>query len=198
MQFSNGGEGKLSVEPGWFQIWPAQEVLELNRVYKVDVWLPGFFGFGSGGELLAIHSDSGKIHMIPFIMAQEEVRLIANRFAEFVAAMGHDEHIAAEKTHHPRRGVELENHTMPTTVEGVWRNGQVELSNLPVNVGEETQVIVTFLSPQGVDLGAMGINPEQAAELRASLATFAPDWNAPEMDVYDDYDAAKSNIQSAH
>lgn len=87
---------------------------------------------------------------------------------------------------------------MPTTVEGVWRNGQVELSNLPENVSEETQVIVTFLSPQGVDLGAVGINPEQAAELRASLATFAPDWNAPEMDVYDNYDAARSNFQSAH
>lgn len=86
---------------------------------------------------------------------------------------------------------------MPTTVEGVWRNGQVELSNLPENMSEETQVIVTFLAPQGVDLGAVGINTEQAAELRASLATFAPDWNAPEMDVYDNYDAAKSNIQSA-
>lgn len=99
LQFSNGGEGKLGVEPGWFQIWPAQEVLEFNRVHEVDVRLPGFFGFGSsgGGELLAIHSVTGKIYMIPFIgMAQEEARLIASRFAEFVAVMGRKEHLAEE------------------------------------------------------------------------------------------------------
>lgn len=99
LQFSNGGEGKLGVEPGWFQIWPAQEVLGLNRAYEVDAWLPGYFGFGSsgGGELLAIHSDSGKIYMVPFVgMAKDEARLIANSFAEFIAAMGHDEHLAEE------------------------------------------------------------------------------------------------------
>jgi len=55
-----------------------------------------------------------------------------------------------------------------------------------------TREAITFLPPQGVDLGAVGINPDQAAELRARLAAFAPDWDAPEMDVYDDYDAAKS------
>lgn len=87
---------------------------------------------------------------------------------------------------------------MLTTVEGIWRNGRIELSNSPENMGEETHVIVTFLPPQGVDLASAGINPEQAAELRARLATFAPDWNAPEMDIYDNYDAAKSNIQSTH
>jgi len=34
-------------------------------------------------------------------------------------------------------------------------------------------------------------NPVQAAELRASFMTFAGEWERPEMDVYDDYDAAK-------
>jgi hypothetical protein len=42
------------------------------------------------------------------------------------------------------------------------------------------------------DLRAHGISHEQAAELRARLMPFAEDWEQPEMDVYDNYDAAKS------
>lgn len=81
---------------------------------------------------------------------------------------------------------------MLTTVEGVYRNGQVELTESPENVAEETQVIVTFLPADGISLQANGIDRAQAAELRASLATFALDWDAPEMDVYNNYNAAKS------
>ena len=59
---------------------------------------------------------------------------------------------------------------------------------------DETQVIVTFLNEKEIDLRAYGINREQAEELRNRLAPFAEDWNAPEMDIYDDYDAAKSHL----
>ena len=36
-----------------------------------------------------------------------------------------------------------------------------------------------------INLQSRGINPEQAANLRARLQSFAEDWNCPEMDVYD-------------
>ncbi len=49
-------------------------------------------------------------------------------------------------------------------------------------------------SGQGVLLQSYGISPAQAAELRASFATFAGEWERPEMDVYDDYDAAKARL----
>lgn len=45
---------------------------------------------------------------------------------------------------------------------------------------------------RGVSLAEHDIDPAQAAELRAHLATFASEWERPEMDVYDDYDAAKA------
>ena len=45
-----------------------------------------------------------------------------------------------------------------------------------------------------IDLRDYGISREQAAELRASLATFE-DWNAPEMDIYNDYDQALANLK---
>jgi hypothetical protein len=46
--------------------------------------------------------------------------------------------------------------------------------------------------PKPVDLRAHGIDEAQAAELRARLATFAEDWESPEMDMYDNYDAART------
>lgn len=50
-------------------------------------------------------------------------------------------------------------------------------------------------SQPGVLLKEYGINPAQAAKLRASLASFADEWNQPQMDVYDDYEAVKSRLQ---
>lgn len=69
---------------------------------------------------------------------------------------------------------------MLTSVEGVYRHGKIELGKLPTHVRDETRVIVTFLEPGPIDL-------------RARLASFAEEWDSPEMDVYDDYDAAKAN-----
>lgn len=84
---------------------------------------------------------------------------------------------------------------MLTRVEGIYRNGRIELAQLPVNVPEETKAIVTFIEPEeeGVDLSTYGIDETQAESLRANLVTFAEDWNSPEMSIYDNYDAAKSN-----
>jgi uncharacterized UPF0146 family protein len=81
-----------------------------------------------------------------------------------------------------------------TTVEGVYRDGRIELKNLPSNVAEEARVIVTFVDSNDVDLATHEIDRSQAEALRNSLATFADDWNSPEMSIYDNYDAAKSQL----
>jgi len=78
------------------------------------------------------------------------------------------------------------------SVAGIYRNGRVELTEQPQNIKEDAHVIVTFLRENEVDLRAHGIDEEQAAELRARLTPFAADWNSPQMDVYDNYDAATS------
>jgi hypothetical protein len=41
-----------------------------------------------------------------------------------------------------------------------------------------------------------GIDREQAEVLRANLATFSEDWDSPEMGIYDNYDAAKVNLEA--
>lgn len=81
---------------------------------------------------------------------------------------------------------------MLTTIEGVYRDGKVELAETPINIGEDTPVIVTFLTGHYVDLESRGIGRRQALELRERLAGFAEDWNSPEMDGYDHYDESIS------
>jgi hypothetical protein len=81
-----------------------------------------------------------------------------------------------------------------TTVEGIYRDGRIELKSLPSNVTNETKVIVTFVDSDTIDLAACGIDRSQAEILRNNLATFADDWNSPEMNIYDNYDAAKSQL----
>jgi len=85
---------------------------------------------------------------------------------------------------------------MHKSVEGIYRNGKVELAEVPTDVRDETRVIVTFLDLRPIDLRARGIDEAQAADLRARLATFAEDWDSPEMDIYDDYDIAKAHLRS--
>ena len=63
---------------------------------------------------------------------------------------------------------------MQATIEGIYRNGKIELSETPNDVFEGTRV-VTFLPPGAVDLREHGIDKAQAAELRARLACFSED-----------------------
>jgi len=77
---------------------------------------------------------------------------------------------------------------MSASVEGVYRDGRIELTEIPTSVSEDTPVTVTFLTSGFVDLREQGIDESLAAELREGFATFAEDWDAPEMDIYDRYE----------
>ena len=83
---------------------------------------------------------------------------------------------------------------MLKSVEGVYRDGKIELTELPGEVRNETRVIVTFLEMDHIDLRVRGIDEAQAAELRAQLGTFAEEWSSPDMALYDNYDAAKAKL----
>jgi hypothetical protein len=91
---TNGAEGSLGVEPGWFQLWPAQEVVSLNAGYEIATYLPGFTAVGSngGGELFVLFAPAGEVsavYMVPAIgMAASTIILVAPTFPEFAAAFG--------------------------------------------------------------------------------------------------------------
>jgi hypothetical protein len=93
---SNGGEGSLGVGPGWFSLWPAEEVAELNDAYKVSEFLPGFVAFGSdgGGEMLAFRASgehAGHVFAVPFIPMEVTAAVeIAPDFESLLRSFGHD------------------------------------------------------------------------------------------------------------
>lgn len=84
---------------------------------------------------------------------------------------------------------------MLTSVEGIYRNGKIELTEIPQSVADDTRVIVTFLTSKN-DLRAHGIDEAQAADLRFRLKSFMEDWDDPAMDVYDDYDNALKALKA--
>lgn len=74
---------------------------------------------------------------------------------------------------------------MDRLVQGVYRNGRVELLE-PAPTTAETPVVVSFPEHgKPADLAARGMTPEQAADLRRRLGAFAEDWDRGDMDVYD-------------
>jgi hypothetical protein len=80
---------------------------------------------------------------------------------------------------------ESEAGVMLHSVEGIFRDGKVELLETPPDL-KEARVIVTFLSPTS---GPPHLTPEELAEARWRFATWEEDWNAPGMEAYDDYQA---------
>lgn len=81
-------------------------------------------------------------------------------------------------------------------IEGIYRDGKIELLEVPDNVHNDTRVLITFLTPSAgsIDLASRGIEQDQAADLRARLQTFAEDWERPDMDGYDDYERTATSL----
>jgi hypothetical protein len=96
LRYSNGGEGLLCIEPGYFRLCSAEEVPGYNQGYNVEEFLPGWFAIGSNGagEMLMIRKRDGSpcpVYMVPFIpMAASEVIQIAHDFEMFAMALGRD------------------------------------------------------------------------------------------------------------
>lgn len=78
------------------------------------------------------------------------------------------------------------------TVEGIYENGKIELLETVADV-KKAKVLVTFLENNDVDLQTLSIDEKQAGELREKFAAFE-DWNDPALDIYNDYDNAKSAL----
>ena len=82
-------------DPGYFQLWPLEEVKNLNRDYRVDEYAQGFVGFGSdgGGEMLAFDS-LGAVYMIPFVgMNVSEAKKIAASWSELLSRIQKQESV---------------------------------------------------------------------------------------------------------
>jgi SMI1 / KNR4 family (SUKH-1) len=96
LRYSNGGEGFLCIEPWYFQLCSAEEIVAYNQGYNVEEFLPGYFAIGSngGGEMLAIRKQDASlcpVYMVPFIpMAESDAVQIAYDFEMFAMSLGRD------------------------------------------------------------------------------------------------------------
>src|SRR5262249_39128701 len=96
LRYSNGGEGFLCIEPWYFRLCSAEDVIEYNRGYNVEEFLHGWFAIGSsgGGEMLVIRKRDGSpcpVYMVPFIpMAESDAVQIGHDFEMFAMAFGRD------------------------------------------------------------------------------------------------------------
>jgi cell wall assembly regulator SMI1 len=94
LQTHDGGRGELPVQPCWYELWPAIEVLENNENYEVATHLPKFFAIGSnqGGELIYIdyrEGTKGNVVSIPLIPTDPEyAKIIARSFEELIPLLG--------------------------------------------------------------------------------------------------------------
>ena len=99
---------------------------------------------------------------------------------------------------------------MLTSIQGIYRDGRIELSEKPSAIENNTPVIVTFLTQNSpfptqnnapltpsrmppapnsmpISLAKRGITEQQAQAVRSALSTFAEEWDSAEMDVYNNY-----------
>lgn len=75
-------------------------------------------------------------------------------------------------------------------INGVYRNGKIELAELPPNINEAV-VSVSFYP--AISLSELQIDEKAASDLREKFSAFT-DWENPEMDIYNDYDLAKAAL----
>jgi hypothetical protein len=85
---SNGAIGPVG-ETGYVNLWPINELAELNQEYRAGEFAPGLLLFGSdgGGEAFAFDRRNSAMPIVgvPFVgMSLNEVRPIAPTFAEFL------------------------------------------------------------------------------------------------------------------
>jgi hypothetical protein len=70
------------------------------------------------------------------------------------------------------------------TVSGTFKGGAIVLNERTTDL-QDGPVLVTFLESCS-DAAKPPLTREQAAEVRARLAAWEADWNAPGMEVYDE------------
>lgn len=86
LQFSNGGEGSLKVQPLYFVLDSVENVISYLESEASSAY-PGYFIFGGngGGELLAIQQKTGLVVSIDSCNSNiEEIVFVANSFSEFL------------------------------------------------------------------------------------------------------------------
>jgi hypothetical protein len=93
LQYSNGGEGELALEPLWFQLFDVAFAIQSWRDDNYRREYPDLFFFGSNGGLESIAFDMScskpwPIVMVDCIAGLDSARRISRSIEEFIERVG--------------------------------------------------------------------------------------------------------------
>jgi hypothetical protein len=93
LRYSNGGEGELSLQPLWFQLFDIAFAIQLWRDENYRGEYPDLFVFGSNGGLESIAFDMSNSKPWPIVMVDciaglDSTRRISSSIEEFIQRIG--------------------------------------------------------------------------------------------------------------
>jgi hypothetical protein len=84
---NNLDDNEINTENGYIELFPLNELDEINKEYEIDKLAPNYIAIGTngGGVGIFINKENKQIFSIPFIGIEEtDAILLANSFSEFI------------------------------------------------------------------------------------------------------------------
>lgn len=80
------------------------------------------------------------------------------------------------------------------TVDGIYREGNVQLREVPGGIVDGTPAIVTFLTRELAFDRPLATEDSAKAAMLPALAKFATGWHSPELEIYHDRERSDSAV----
>lgn len=80
-------DNEIYSDSGFIELFPLDELAEINKEYETESYIPNFTAIGTngGGVGIFINKKNNQIYSIPFVgMNEEDSILLANSFTEFI------------------------------------------------------------------------------------------------------------------
>lgn len=90
---SNLENNEINSENGYVELFPLNELEEINKEYEIETYVPNFITIGTNGSGVGIfiNKKNSQIYSIPFVgMDENEALLLANSFSEFIYKFEND------------------------------------------------------------------------------------------------------------
>ncbi|UKB85369.1 SMI1/KNR4 family protein [Chryseobacterium sp. MEBOG06] len=91
---NNLDDYEINSENGYIELFPIDELEDINNEYETNELAPNFVAIGTngGGVGIFINKSNNSIYSIPFIgMEEKDAVLLANSFSEFLYKFENDD-----------------------------------------------------------------------------------------------------------